>query len=212
MSESIVEFKPRPRNRVFIRCSGGRFFTIPEAEALPLKLGMRLTVSEIEKLSRIDQYCRGREKAMRLIAIRSRTRQEIMKALESMALLPAIRGGILGELEESGFIDDERFAKEFVRARVDMKRLGPHRLRFELKKRGVSTAIVQKVLKDEFDIEKQERIARELVKKKLSGRVPDEKSARRIGAYLRRKGLDYEVVNRVTYELLTWIGKEYPSE
>jgi regulatory protein len=212
MSESIIEFKPRPRKRVFIKFSGGRFFTVPEAEAQLLKVGMHLEVEEIERLSRIDQYCRGKDKTLRLIAIRSRTRHELKKTLEAMDLLPAIRGGILGELEEIGLIDDARFAREFVRIKVDLKRLGPHRLRFDLKKLGVGRSIIDDVLNDEFDSAKQEAMAWDLVDNKLGNRTVDEKLVRRIRSLLSRKGLDYEVVNRVTYELLTRIGRDEPID
>ena len=39
MTETIVEWKPRPRNTVFIKLSGGRFFTIPVAQGEAFKPG-----------------------------------------------------------------------------------------------------------------------------------------------------------------------------
>ena len=46
------------------------------------------------------------------------------------------------------------------------------------------------------------------VRKKLGSRKADEGDVRRIGALLRRKGLDYEVINRVMYRLLQESGVE----
>ena len=206
MSENIVERKPRPRNRVFVKLSGGRFFTVPESETFPLKKGTVLTDEEIERLVRIDQYMRGREKAVRLLSIRARTRYEIRTALDGMEVPQSLRDGIIKELIEQGLIDDTRFAREFVRARVDVKRLGPHRLRFDLKKLGVAAAIVDDVLHEVFSNESQDEIAHDIVRRKLGGRRPDEKDVRRMGGLLRRKGLDYEVINRVLYDLMQQAG------
>ncbi len=202
MSESIVEWKPRPRNRVFIRLSGGRFFTVPLSETLPLESGAVLSDEAIEQLSRVDQYFRGREKALRLLSIRARTRYEIKSALGGLNIMDSIRSGILDELKEKGLIDDRRFAHEYVRSRIEMSGLGPHRLKFELEKRGVHPAVVGEVLESEISSEEQEQVARGLVAKKLAGQKPTENDVRRIAALLQRKGIDYEIVNRLTVELL----------
>jgi regulatory protein len=202
MPETVVEWKPRPRNRVFIKLSGGRFFTIPDSETVQLEAGTVLSDEEIEKLARVDQYFRGKEKALRLLSVRPRTRHEIKNALMGLEVVPAIRDGIIGELEENGLIDDARFSREYVRSKIELKGLGPHRLRFELKKLGVRAGIVDDTLQSEFTDEGQEEIAWRVVRGKLRERKPDEKDVRRLSALLRRKGMDYEVINRVTYQLL----------
>lgn len=202
MPETIVEWKPRPRNRVFIRLSGGRFFTIPQPDSPVLKAGSTLSERDIDHLSRIDQYHRGRDKALRLIGIRQRTRHEIRGAMDKLGILPAIRDGIIGELEEQGLIDDRRFAREFVRSRVELRRLGPHRLRFELGRHGVPEAIVDGALAEEISAESQERVARDVVARQIGAKVPDERDVRRLSTLLRRKGFDYEIINQLAYELL----------
>ena len=207
MSETIVERKPRPHERVFLRLSGGRFFTVPESEAEKLLPGTALAEEDITRLTRIDQYVRGRDKALRLLSIRSRSRYEIENALAALEIAAEVRRGILEELRELGLVDDERFAREFVGARVDLKRLGPHRLKFELRKLGVAPAIVERVLDEAFPTGRQEELAWVAVRKKLGSRVPDERDVRRISDFLKRKGFDYGVVNRVAYELLKRSGR-----
>ena len=206
MSETIVERKPRPHERVFLRLSGGRFFTIPESEAEILLPGTALADEDITRLSRIDQYVRGKDKALRLLSIRSRSRYELENALAGLEIVPEIRRGVLEELAELGLVDDERFAREFVGARVESKRLGPHRLKFELRKLGVAQAIVERALDEAFPSGRQEELAWVAVRKKLGFRVPNERDVRRIIDFLKRKGFDYGVVNRVAYELLKRSG------
>ena len=213
MPESIVEWKPRPRDRVFIRLSGGRFFIVPQSETLPLK-GAVLSDAEIEQLSRADQYFRGKDKALRLLAIRPRTRHEIKKALDGLRLARPIRNGILLELEEQGLIDDRRFTVQYVQSKSETKHLGPHRLRFDLRKLGVALDIVDAVLASEITGESQEAVVWGIIDKKLGGRRADEGDIRRLSGLLRRKGIDYEVINRVMYELLrrSKIETQYEEE
>ena len=203
MPERVVEYKPRLRNRVYVKLSGGRFFTIPESESLRLRAGTVLSDPEIEKITRIDQYFRGKDKALRLISIRPRTHYEIRTALDGLDIAPAIRQGILGELKETGLVDDVRFAREYVRTKVDVRRLGPHRLRHELKRLGVAPPIVEDAIEAEFTGERQEVLARDIVRRKLGAGKPNEKEVRRLHGLLVRRGIDYEIANRLIYELLT---------
>jgi regulatory protein len=208
MPEVVVEWKSRPRNRVFIKLSGGRFFTVPEAEGDALKPGTEVSDSDVERLVRIDQYFRGRDKALRLLSIRARSRYEVQSALDGMEIAPQIRDGILGELEDTGLIDDARFTREYVNSRIELKQLGPHRLRFDLKKFRVSVAIVDDALSEAFLEGRQEELAWTIVRKKLGARgagkigKPGDKEIRRVVDLLKRKGLDYEIINHVAYELL----------
>ncbi len=212
MTESIVQCQPRPRQRVFIKLSGGRFFTIPASQAGALEVGTVLSEAEVEKLSRLDQYDRGKRKALRLLSIRSRTRREIGTAIDRLGLEASIRDGILHELEETGLVDDRRFAREYVRSGIDSKQLGPHRLKFALGKLGVSASIIDATVEEAFSSGTQEILARALVRKRLGSRVPDEKTVRRLSETLKRKGFDFEVVNQVIYELLKRCGGEAGNE
>lgn len=200
MSETIVERKPRLRDRVVIRLSGGRFFAIPETAAEMLTVGQELSDEDVARLEGVDQYVRGRDKAMRMLALRSRSRREIDDALRALNLRDSIRAGIVGELEEKGLVDDARFAREFIALKKDVRHLGPHRLRHDLGRRGLARAAVDSALAD-FGAGEQEAMARALVEKHLGASVPDEKSVRRIVGVLRRKGYDYAVVNRIAYDL-----------
>jgi regulatory protein len=200
MPEIIVERKPRPRDQVVIRLSGGRFFAIPQAAAEMLAVGQELSDEDVQRLDGVDQYVRGRDKAMRMIALRSRSRREIEDALRALNVRDTIRSGIVRELEEIGLINDERFAREFVAVKKDVRRLGPHRLKHDLGRLGLPRAAVDAALEG-FGPAEQEEMARALVAKQLGAAAPTEKAVRRLVGMLRRKGYDYSVVNRVAYDL-----------
>jgi regulatory protein len=200
MPEIIVERKPRPRDRVVIRLSGGRSFAIPQAAAEALSVGQELSDEDVAHLDGIDQYLRGRDKVMRMLALRSRSRREIDDALRALSVRDTIRTGIVRELEESGLVDDARFAREFVAVKKDVRRLGPHRLRQDLGRLGLGRAAVDDAL-TVFGAGEQETMARALAEKTIGGSMPSEKIVRRVVGMLRRKGYDYAVVNKIAYDL-----------
>ena len=78
----------------------------------------------VTRLDHIDQYFRGKEKALRLLALRARTRHELDTALTGIGVGDAVRGGLLSELEERGLIDDLKFTREYVRVKTEVKLLG----------------------------------------------------------------------------------------
>ena len=208
MTEHVIEYRPRPRQRVYIKLSGGRSFTIPVSDGESLSLGLELSEAEVERLVRLGQYYRGKDKAYRLLTVRARTRHEIAAALDGLGLKPSICREIVEELEELGLIDDERFAREYIQTRMDVKQLGPHRLRYLLSKLGVKMPVIEAALAELFDDEVQEELAWRLVDRKLARQNLDEKAVRRLRGLLQRKGFDYEVVNRVSYALLKRTGQD----
>jgi regulatory protein len=197
---------------VTITTAGGRSFTIPEEQARVLSVGLELSPPEIDRLDRLDQYFRGRDRALRMVSLRARTRAEVRTALSTIGLSAGVRDGILAELEELGLVDDERFAREFVRTKAEVRFFGPHRLRRDLAKKGVAREIIDTVLDEELAAESQEAQARALVERKLAGAPVDERAVRRIAGLLQRKGYDYEIVNRISYELLRRAGSDEARE
>jgi regulatory protein len=211
MSEIITERKPRPRDRVEIRLSGGRFFAIPQAAAEMLAVGQHLSDEDVAHLDGIDQYTRGRDKAMRMLALRSRSKREIDDALRAMNLRDTIRTGIVRELEEIGLVNDKRFAHEFVAVKKDVRRVGPHRLRYDLGRLGLPRSAVDEALAA-FGVDEQLTMARALVEKQMGAAPPSEKAVRRIVGMLRRKGYDYSVVNKVAYDLARRISRSADTD
>jgi regulatory protein len=212
MTEYVIELRPRPRQRIFVKLSGGRSFTLPLDEASGLEIGGSISDEEVDRLSRIDQYFRGKEKAMRLLSIRARARQEICTSLDDLGIEMSIRNGIVEELEELGLVDDERFAREYTKAKIDLKQLGPYRLKYQLAKFGIRAKVVDEVLDEAFSDDIQEELAWKVVRKKLSGKKAGQREIRRISALLKRKGFDFEIVNRVSYTLLRQSGIEIDAD
>lgn len=211
MPNRIDEVKSRPRDRVTIRLSGGRFFTIPDEQSVGLSIGDTLSEEAVERLDRMDQYFRGRDKAMTMISKRARTRSEVSRMLDGLEISASVRDGVIGELEELDLVNDERFAHDYVKLKTEVRQLGPHRLRHDLGKLGVRREYIDGAL-SELDADEQRSMAWAVVERKLGAGRVDERAVRRIAGLLQRKGFDFEVVNHVSYELLQRANNESSLE
>lgn len=195
-----------------MRLSGGRSFIIPETEAAGLRPGLELPADAIERLSRIDQYLRGKEKALRLLSIRSRSKHELEKALGALRLDPAVARGIMQEMIDCGLVDDLRFAREFVRAKTELKNQGPHRLRGDLKRSGVARTVIDRAIGELCTAESQEELAWRAARRKMGTGNLDVNAVKRVSDHLKRKGFDFEIVHKVIFELLKRAGAGEPDD
>ncbi|MEH6575825.1 MAG: regulatory protein RecX [Amphritea sp.] len=85
--------------------------------------------------------------AIRLLARREHSRQELCQKLarrgESAVIQP-----VLDQLEESGYLSDQRFTESFVRMRVAQGH-GLVRISFDLKQKGIDRVLLEQALDSE---------------------------------------------------------------
>lgn len=83
-----------------------------------------------------DQDYKARSVALRLLARREHSRQELALKLRQRKIDAAIISSVLDDYEAEGWLDDQRFADVFARQRMDVG-YGPLRILAELQQRGV---------------------------------------------------------------------------
>jgi len=83
-----------------------------------------------------DPEYQARAVALRLLARREHSRQELALKLRQRKIEPDIIDMVLDEYEAEGWLDDQRFAEIFTRQRMDVG-YGPVRIQAELQQRGV---------------------------------------------------------------------------
>lgn len=97
------------------------------------------------------------------------------------------------KLKEAGVIDDEHFARFFVENRNVIKGTSERKLRGELKKKGISESIINKVFEtDEFGekIRDDEKEIEKMILKKRRRGYDDQK----LTQYLLRQGFSYDLI------------------
>jgi regulatory protein len=197
----VVEETP---SDLVVEVDGARFTSLPAetVEVLRLSAGEELDEQRLADLARVADEEAAYQVAVRVLALRPRSVKEVLRRLRDRGLDPSASRKAVERLESRGLLDDEEFARNFVRVRSSRGH-GPARLITDLLVRGVDKGIaesaVQEVLEDEAVNTLDQ--ARKLAEKRSAqlGDLPRKTKRRRIVAYLGRRGYrGYEVREMVT--------------
>ena len=126
-----------------------------------------------------------------------------------------IARAVIVDLTAEGYLDDLAFARFWVTQRRAARRYGPRRLRWDLRRKGVSSAVADRALSeaiggdDEAD-GAEERAVAALAQRALAVnyRLPPDRRARRLAAFLERRGFTAETIARA----LRTVGVRPPLE
>ena len=106
-------------------------------------------------------------KIAKFCTYQERCHQEVSDKLFSYGLLPNDVEEIIYELIQEDFINEERFAKAFVRGKFNYKKWGRIKITQELKKRKISKYCINKGLA-EINDEKYQTVLTEILIKKIA--------------------------------------------
>jgi regulatory protein len=112
-------------------------------------------------------------KALRLLALRSRTAQELDRALEKAGVAQPGRESALARLRELGYINDREAARVRARARIargDAPRLAEKRLAAA----GIDEADAREAAVEAADGAGEEELAAKALQRRLRGREPED--------------------------------------
>ena len=197
MSGTITDLKVQRRNkeRVNVYLDGEFAFALPLAEAARLQRGQHLSDEEIARLKAIDAYARARDAALRYLAVRPRSVAEVRRQLQRKGFDQSTIQQVIDRLLEWGYLNDEEFARSWVAERERFRPRGRIALRQELRNKGVSDEIIDRVLAD-VDPEASARAA--LAPRLRQWRHLEWRAFRqKATAYLARRGFSYDIIDDV---------------
>ena len=146
-----------------------------------------------EKLKKYLENC------YRYLAIRNRSEKEIRDYLIKKKAELEIIDSIIELLKKQKFLNDEEFARGWVRQRAQFRPKGKTALKYELKLKGITPDIIEKVLAEEQeDVPDQLSQAKRLIEKrvqKLKG-APRQEIYNKVGAFLARRGFDWDTIKK----------------
>ena len=87
---------------------------------------------------KLEYYC----------SYQDRCHKGVEQKLNSFTLITALKEKVIVHLIENNFINEERFAKSFVRGKHNYKGWGKNRIVNELKFRNISSRIIETALKE----------------------------------------------------------------
>ncbi len=104
-----------------------------------MNLQKTYTIDEAQK--KLENYC----------AYQERCHKEVRAKLKSMRMIPEAIDKIMVHLINHNFLNEERFAKTFVRGKFRIKKWGKNRLVRELKFKDISKYAIDVALKEISD-------------------------------------------------------------
>ncbi|MFA7170109.1 MAG: regulatory protein RecX [Candidatus Paceibacterota bacterium] len=142
--------------------------------------------------------------AMKLIGLRKRSVFEIETRLKEKGFDRSLAQEVIAELRKFKYLDDESFAESYINDRVNFRPAGKFVIRNELKKRGISTDVIENKLKELLDSEKELSLAENLIRKKIkiiNSREPQRIRNKLLYA-LRSRGFSSEIISQALQNTL----------
>jgi regulatory protein len=136
-----------------------------------------------------------REAAIRLLARREHSAQELARKLRRKGWPELLIEPCIGELVEAGLQSDERFAESFVRTRAE-KAYGPVRIKAELAERGIDRSLANRAL-GALDVDWLAQAAKWYGRRYGEGSASDLKEKSRRRQALARRGFDESVIREL---------------
>ena len=196
---TAIEPQKRRENRRSIFVNGEFVAGVDEAVIveLGLKVGQHVDGERLTEVLRAEELRKAREAALTLLDYRARTQRELEQRLLRKGYAEDIIAQVLSQLEKVDLVNDERFASDWVSNRLINRPAGRSRMQWELRRKGVSSEIVDEAL-EQVDDETEFDMALELAQKKLGGKIIEDRDSRRkLAGFLQRRGFHWDIVSRV---------------
>ncbi len=142
-----------------------------------------------EALSKLMKYC----------AYQDRCQKEVEEKLRDFELDAEQKGEIVIALSRGGFLDEERFARSYVRGKFYFKDWGRNKIRLELQKRDISEYCQRKGFEEIKDSDYENTLMRLFEKKwkSLKGERNIWIKRKKTSSYLYAKGYEPELIQDI---------------
>jgi len=166
-------------------------------------LGKEISDKELEKIKSSSSFVKIKDKALRLLSIRSRSVIELEEKLLEKKYHQNEVKKVIDDLVKLELLNDEKFTEDWINHRLNFSLLGKRRIFLELRKKKVNTEIIDKKLskinqKEEFNK------ALELAERKILTYKDKDKYKKRqkLISFLLRKGYSWEIINLVLGKII----------
>jgi regulatory protein len=142
------------------------------------------------------------DKMAKFCAYQERCVKDVRDKLKTFDIPEEEKTKILDYLLDNRFVNDERFAKSFVRGKVNQSGWGINKIRFHLIQKGIAKDIIDEVLgQTDEEVYRQRLIEILKTKSKTVKAENDFEKRRKLAAYAMQKGFEGILVWEVLKEL-----------
>ena len=192
----------RGRQRLLVLSDGREFLFSDESCARAgVAEGHEATVELLQELERAERRVNAHDAALRLLASRPRSENEMRTRLAMRGVDPGAIDDEVERLRASGLLDDQKFADAWVEDRKRVSPRGRRMVRYELLGRGIAPDAAERAVEDIDDRETALVLARSRARR--APVTSYEAFFAKVGGFLRRRGFDYEVTADATRQ--AWV-------
>ena len=201
----ILSITPYRKNTYKIITSSGDDFSAPEEVLLKMSLkeGGELSDSDINLLKSSMDYFKVRNMALTLLDYRMRSKKELELKLIKKGNNKNTISKVIEDLEDKGWVDDEKFCLAFGKDQINRNSIGPIALKYKLKEHIDSLSLIEEMsnrIYSELNIENI--IMKVLVKYSPEKIKKEETLKRKIINRLKRKGHYWQDIDEVLNKYL----------
>ncbi len=140
---------------------------------------------------------RGKQKAIAILKYMDRTKQELILKLKQADYSDKVIEEVLEYVIKFHFIDDSRYAENYIRSRKDKK--SKRQIITELIGKGIDKSLIDEVMSQEYDSE-AEALKKAIEKKfkNLNDLTREEKM--KFASSLYRKGFQLDLIKKYVYD------------
>lgn len=166
-----------------------------------LSKGMEVDELSIMEIQYRDHIQKAFQSAVNYLSYRIRSEHEVISYLSEKEWEQAVIDEVMHKLREYRYVDDEEYAKAFVRTQMNVSKKGPDVIRTELLNKGISEKDQQAAL-SQYTNDLQRENAEEWANKTLKKNKSSMKEAKqKTIQFLVRKGFSMSLAKFVTEEL-----------
>lgn len=141
---------------------------------------------------------RAKARSMNLLQARDYTRRQLEDKLKRGEYPQACIDEALADMEAYGYLDDERYAKDYITYHIQDR--SRSRIEMDLMKKGIGRETVRKAFEEleEMGVEQEEMelVLNLLKKKKYCADTATKQEQQRMYGFLYRKGFHADIINR----------------
>jgi regulatory protein len=192
---TALTVQQRNKQRINVFVDGEYRCALYHITAAWLYVGQEMSDEQLAELLEKDQREAAMQQAMRLLERRERSTAEIERKLRQRQFDETLIAQVVARLQETGLINDARFAQRFVEARENARPRSRRALTAELRQRGLAEGEIAEAV-DAVDEEEAAYQAAGKQSRRLHA-LEWAEFRQKLSAFLARRGFDYDIIASV---------------
>lgn len=190
MKITSIQKQIKRTNRYSIYIDEKYSFSLSESALIDQGLAKNQELSEVQvsTLKKLQEDDKLFAQTLRYLSYRARSEWEITQYLKRKKAPPSLIDEILNKLRDIHLINDQEYAKSYVRSRLLSRQLSNRKLVFELKQKHIEEKDIKSAV-DEQGVNDQDSLIELIEKKKQQSKYSDDL---KLMQYLSRQGFNYE--------------------